>query len=59
MEKHTDYTCNPEYASEWSRLMTKKNAFIERILHDEKRPPKIAIGGIVKVEVESLRKCKT
>ncbi|CAN6561932.1 unnamed protein product [Malus baccata var. baccata] len=38
MEKHTDYTCNPEYASEWNRLMTKQNAFIERILDNEKRP---------------------
>lgn len=56
MEKHTDYTCNPEYASEWNRLMTKQNAFTERILDDEKRPSKIVIGGIVKVEVEGLWK---
>ncbi|RXI05219.1 hypothetical protein DVH24_006476 [Malus domestica] len=57
MEKHTDYTCNPEYAAECSRLMTKQNAFLDG-LNDEKRPSKIVIEGIGEVEVEGLRKYK-
>ncbi|ONI20901.1 hypothetical protein PRUPE_2G039500 [Prunus persica] len=31
MEKRTDFTCNPEYVSEWNRLMNKQNAFIDGI----------------------------
>ncbi|XP_009372772.2 dynamin-related protein 4C-like [Pyrus x bretschneideri] len=57
MEKQTDYTCNPEYAAECSRLMTKQNAFLDG-LNDEKRPSKIVIEGIGEVEVEGLRKHK-
>ncbi|BBG92973.1 Dynamin related protein 4C, partial [Prunus dulcis] len=30
MEKLTDYTCNPEYISEWHRLMTEQETFIKR-----------------------------
>ncbi|KAL5577046.1 hypothetical protein UlMin_018745 [Ulmus minor] len=31
MEKHTDYTCHPEYESNWQRLMTEKDTFINRV----------------------------
>ena len=66
MEKHTDYTCNPEYAAEYSRLMTKQNAFLDGLNPPgvvivgigEKRPSKIVIEGIGEVEVEGLRKYK-
>ncbi|CAB4268295.1 unnamed protein product [Prunus armeniaca] len=56
MEKHTDYTCNPEYVSEWNRLMTKQNAFIDGILKDEQRPSKMDVEGIGEIEFEGLRK---
>ncbi|XP_021822750.1 dynamin-related protein 4C-like [Prunus avium] len=31
MEKLTDYTCNPEYVSEWHRLMTEQETFITKL----------------------------
>ncbi|EXB36789.1 Dynamin-related protein 4C [Morus notabilis] len=31
MEKLTDYTCNPEFLSEWNRLMAEKEAFMKDI----------------------------
>ncbi|KAM2101307.1 hypothetical protein ACFX1T_028346 [Malus domestica] len=54
MEKHTDYTCDPEYASEWNRLMTKQNAFIERILDNEKRSINMRIAAYWNVVLRRL-----
>ncbi|KAG5539893.1 hypothetical protein RHGRI_020198 [Rhododendron griersonianum] len=31
MEKLTDYTCSPEYMSDWGKLMAQQKSFIERI----------------------------
>ncbi|PON69183.1 Dynamin superfamily [Trema orientale] len=31
MEKLTDYTCNPEYESEWERLMAQKDSFMSYV----------------------------
>ncbi|XP_008244226.1 PREDICTED: dynamin-related protein 4C-like [Prunus mume] len=55
MEKLADYTCDPEYATEWNRLMSHQNAFIDGVLNDEKRPSVVAIEGIGEVEVRVLR----
>ncbi|CAB4316373.1 unnamed protein product [Prunus armeniaca] len=55
MEKLADYTCDPEYATEWNRLMSHQNAFIDGVLNDEKRPSVVAIEGIGEVEVSVLR----
>ncbi|ONH94422.1 hypothetical protein PRUPE_7G015300 [Prunus persica] len=55
MEKLADYTCDPEYVSEWNRLMSQQNAFIDGVLNDEKRPSVVAIEGIGEVEVGVLR----
>ncbi|BBG96594.1 hypothetical protein Prudu_005443, partial [Prunus dulcis] len=48
MEKRTDFTCNPEYVSEWNRLMNKQKAFIDGVLKDEQRPSKMDIEGLRK-----------
>ncbi|KAI5316819.1 hypothetical protein L3X38_036526 [Prunus dulcis] len=55
MEKLADYTCDPEYVSEWNRLMSQQNAFIDGVLNDEKRPSVVAIEGVGEVEVGVLR----
>ncbi|CAL9004557.1 unnamed protein product [Prunus brigantina] len=63
MEKLTDYTCNPEYVSEWHRLMTEQETFITKVFrnsHDLRLGPhtemKINVEGIGMVEVGGLMK---
>ncbi|XP_030479982.1 dynamin-related protein 4C-like [Cannabis sativa] len=56
MEKLTDYTCNPDFLTEWNKLMLQKDGFIHSILHDEKRPFKVNLDGFGEIEVEHLRK---
>ncbi|XP_008244719.2 PREDICTED: dynamin-related protein 4C-like [Prunus mume] len=63
MEKLTDYTCNPEYVSEWHRLMTEQETFITKVIrnsHDLGLGPdtdiKINVEGIGMVEVGGLMK---
>ncbi|CAL9004559.1 unnamed protein product [Prunus brigantina] len=63
MEKLTDYTCNPEYVSEWHRLMTEQETFITKVFrnsHDLGLGPhtemKINVEGIGMVEVGGLMK---
>ncbi|PRQ55661.1 putative dynamin central domain, dynamin, GTPase domain, GTPase effector domain, Dynamin superfamily [Rosa chinensis] len=53
MEKQTDYTGNPEYISEWSRLMGQQDAFVHAVL--SKNESTISIEGIGEVEVGDLR----
>ncbi|KAM5551530.1 dynamin-related protein 4C-like [Rosa sericea] len=52
MEK-TDYTGNPEYVSEWSRLMGQQDAFVRDVL--SKNDSTISVEGIGEVEVGDLR----
>ena len=54
MEKLTDYTCNPEYVSEWTRLMAGQTAFLSG-LYGADQPSKITVC-IGEVEVAGLRK---
>ncbi|KAL6129456.1 hypothetical protein ACLB2K_072806 [Fragaria x ananassa] len=54
MEKITDYTCNPEYVSEWARLMAGQTAFLSG-LYGADHPSKITVC-VGEVEVEGLRK---
>ncbi|RXH76180.1 hypothetical protein DVH24_019068 [Malus domestica] len=56
MEKVTDHTCNPEYLSEWNRLIGQHDAFVNGVLKNKNRPAKITIEGIGEVKVEALRK---
>ncbi|KAM5551523.1 hypothetical protein ABKV19_026389 [Rosa sericea] len=52
MENLTDYTCNPEYVSECSRLMGQQGTFLQFVL--SKQYSKISVEGIGEVEVGVL-----
>ncbi|KAJ4956977.1 hypothetical protein NE237_013760 [Protea cynaroides] len=51
MERLTDYTCNPEYMSKWSKLMTRQGYFMKNFMSY----PKLEIEGVGEVEVKHLR----
>ncbi|PRQ55663.1 putative dynamin central domain, dynamin, GTPase domain, Dynamin superfamily [Rosa chinensis] len=53
IEKLTDYTCNPEYVSEWSKLMGQQDAFIHLMLTENHST--IHVEGIGEVELGVLR----
>ncbi|ONI20903.1 hypothetical protein PRUPE_2G039700 [Prunus persica] len=56
MEKLTDYTCNPEYISEWHRLMTEQETFIQRVLRDAEININVKRIGMVEVELNKMPK---
>ena len=56
MEKLTDYTCNPEYLSEWNKLMAQQDSFMKDVLTNEERPSIVKLEGFGEIEVEKLRK---
>ncbi|BFG20498.1 hypothetical protein CerSpe_067720 [Prunus speciosa] len=51
MEKLTDYTCNPEYVSEWHRLMTEQETFITKVIRNSND---LGLGPHIKVNVEGI-----
>ncbi|KAL6130128.1 hypothetical protein ACLB2K_068509 [Fragaria x ananassa] len=53
MESLTDYTCNPEYVSEWTRLMGQQDSFMNALLTGEHST--IPVEGMGKVAVGDLR----
>ncbi|KAK7303006.1 hypothetical protein RJT34_13905 [Clitoria ternatea] len=53
MEKLTDYTCNPEYLSEYNKLMANQNEFIKNVLADEYKPL-VELEGFGNVDVRHL-----
>ncbi|KAL5577053.1 hypothetical protein UlMin_018752 [Ulmus minor] len=53
MEKLTDYTCNPEYDSEWKRLMAHKDQFIHLTLTCD---VDVSLEEFGTLEVGNLRK---
>ncbi|KAL4627335.1 hypothetical protein ACB092_05G158500 [Castanea dentata] len=55
MEKLTDYTCNPEYLSDWNTLMSQQDAFMKDVLTNEERPAKIKLNSFGEIEVGKLR----
>ncbi|XP_057426292.1 dynamin-related protein 4C-like [Lotus japonicus] len=38
MEKHTDYTCNPEYLQEYNKLISHQDAFLKGVLDASTNP---------------------
>ncbi|KAH7545056.1 hypothetical protein FEM48_Zijuj01G0052800 [Ziziphus jujuba var. spinosa] len=46
MEKVTDFTCIPEYVSEWTKLMTERDAFIGEILKGDEKLTSIKLEGV-------------
>ncbi|KAH0721106.1 hypothetical protein KY284_006136 [Solanum tuberosum] len=56
MENQTDYTCNPEYVANCSKIMAQQTAFME-IMNDHKKSSTINLtGGIGVIDVGHLRK---
>ncbi|XP_021822756.1 dynamin-related protein 4C-like [Prunus avium] len=51
MEKLTDYTCNPEYVSEWHRLMTEQETFITKVFRNTND---LGLGPHIKVNEEGI-----
>uniref|UniRef100_A0A803L4B5 Uncharacterized protein n=1 Tax=Chenopodium quinoa TaxID=63459 RepID=A0A803L4B5_CHEQI len=54
MEKLADYTCNPEYMTIWTELMTSQEEFM-RVLEDESEKPVVKMKGFGEVKIEHLR----
>ncbi|GMY37766.1 dynamin-related protein 4C-like [Fagus crenata] len=55
MEKETDYTCNPEYFSDWNKLMAQRGSFMKAVLDNKEWPSKVKLEGFGEIEVEKLR----
>ncbi|GMP39724.1 hypothetical protein CsSME_00010444 [Camellia sinensis var. sinensis] len=53
MEKLTDYTCSPEYMTEWAKFMAHQNAFTE-VMNDNFKPSQVTIEGFGEIEVGHL-----
>ncbi|CAL5380194.1 unnamed protein product [Camellia sinensis] len=53
MEKLTDYTCSPEYMTEWAKFMAHQNAFTE-VMNDNFKPSQVTIKGFGEIEVGHL-----
>uniref|UniRef100_A0A7N2R517 Dynamin-related protein 4C-like n=2 Tax=Quercus lobata TaxID=97700 RepID=A0A7N2R517_QUELO len=56
MEKQTDYTCNPEYLSDWNKLMVQQDAFMKYVLNNEERPAMRELEGFGEIDVDHLKK---
>ncbi|THG22606.1 hypothetical protein TEA_023462 [Camellia sinensis var. sinensis] len=54
MEKLADYTCSPEYMTEWAKLMAHQNAFRD-VMNNHYMSPQTTIEGFGKIEVGHLR----
>ena len=55
MEKLTDYTCNPDYMAEYTKLMSQHDGFMKQVCDDEVVPSTVIIEGLGEVEVGHLR----
>ncbi|XP_058734094.1 dynamin-related protein 4C-like [Vicia villosa] len=59
MEKHTDYTCNPEYLQEYNKLMLYQQAFVKEVLYDYRTSSTVKLEGVGDIEVNHLRNYHT
>ncbi|XP_015072243.1 dynamin-related protein 4C-like [Solanum pennellii] len=55
MEKLTDYTCNPDYLTTYSKFMAQQHTFME-IMNDHGKYSVISLEGIGVIDVGHLRK---
>ncbi|XP_058226127.1 dynamin-related protein 4C-like [Rhododendron vialii] len=53
MENLADYTCSPEYMSDWGKLMAQQNLFME-VMNDHSKPTRIMVEGFGEIEVGHL-----
>jgi predicted RNA-binding protein Jag len=54
MEKHTDYTCNPEYLQEYNKLMSHQEEFVEEVLNTRGFTSTVELEGVGEVDVSHL-----
>ncbi|KAI6684397.1 hypothetical protein NL676_030310 [Syzygium grande] len=57
MEKLTDYTCSPEYLSEWNKLMTQQYQFMQ-VINEDYMSTNMVLEGVGPVDVRHLRNHK-
>ncbi|KAJ7968795.1 Dynamin-related protein 4C [Quillaja saponaria] len=55
MEKLTDYTCHPDYMSEYNRLSAQQEAFLKYVYNNVDYPPQFNLKGIGMVDVGFLK----
>ncbi|KAK8531695.1 hypothetical protein V6N13_131055 [Hibiscus sabdariffa] len=58
MEKLIGYTCNPDYMTEWTKLMKQQDHFISQVNAGPNTwplPSKVILQGIGETEIEHLR----
>ncbi|CAL5214235.1 unnamed protein product [Lathyrus oleraceus] len=58
MEKHTDYTCNPDYLQEYNKLMLDQEEFVEEVLDVNRTSSTVNLEGLGDIEVNHLRNCQ-
>ena len=54
MEKLTDYTCDSAYTTEWNKLMTQQQTFLNQVLRNDYRPATVFLEGFGNIEVGNL-----
>ncbi|XP_057443199.1 dynamin-related protein 4C-like [Lotus japonicus] len=55
MEKHTDYTCNPEYLQEYDKLISRQDSFLNQVLDTTKNLSIVRLEGVGVIDVGYLR----
>ncbi|XP_058734092.1 dynamin-related protein 4C-like [Vicia villosa] len=55
MEKHTDYTSNPEYLQEYNKLMLHQQVFVNGVLNVNRTSSTVNLEGVGDIEVNHLR----
>ncbi|GAU18792.1 hypothetical protein TSUD_80810 [Trifolium subterraneum] len=54
MEKHTDYTCNPEYMQEYNKLMSHREEILEEVLKSGGDANIVELEGVGDIDVSHL-----
>ncbi|GAU18791.1 hypothetical protein TSUD_80800 [Trifolium subterraneum] len=54
MEKHTDYTCNPEYMQEYNKLVSHQGTFLKEVLNANRKTSTVNLEGVGDIEVNHL-----
>jgi hypothetical protein len=54
MEKHTDYTCNPEYMQEYNKLVSHQEAFLKEVLNANRETSTVNLEGVGDIEVNHM-----
>ncbi|KAK7359170.1 hypothetical protein VNO77_01118 [Canavalia gladiata] len=55
MENYTDYTCYPEYLTEYNKLISQQEQFLKQVLENPNEPSIVNLEGVGVVDVGHLR----